>query len=159
MLKSDNKRPEIPFIVNIYSYINQVKIWTVYIIKTEVVARKCVISQIRCSCSSCWQGLSKVVTPPPHLTCHAAGGGCCVGAVEHRRWRLWLLPHQCHGREDPCTGKCPLYSPVCDCGPVSRSHPAYDLYPMEKTMTKPLQPCYDLFYYCICLCSFPIGIM
>lgn len=73
------------------------------------------------------------------LTCwlsnHATGGGRRMGAVEHWSWHLWLLPHQCHGGEDPHVGKCPLHPPVCDCRPVSRPHPAHDLYTMEKTLT------------------------
>lgn len=76
------------------------------------------------------------------LTCwisnHATGGGRCMGAVEHWSWHLWLLPHQCHGGEDPHVGKCPLHPPVCDCRPVSRPHPAHDLYTMEKTLTETL---------------------
>lgn len=73
----------------------------------------------------------------PCLLHHASGGGRCVGAVEHRCRHLWLLPHQCHGGEDPHTGECPLYPSVCDCWPVCRPHPAHDLYTVEKTLKPP----------------------
>lgn len=79
-------------------------------------------------CSSWWESL----TEPPCR--HANGGGCSVGAVEHRRWHLWLLPHQRNRGQDPHTGKCPLYPSVCDCLPVCWPDTPHDLYTMEKTL-------------------------
>lgn len=78
---------------------------------------------------------------PPCVLHHATGVGCCVGTVEHWSWHLWLLPHECHGGEDPHAGKRPLYPPVCDCRPVGRPHPAHDLHTLEKTLkTNPPRP-------------------
>lgn len=76
--------------------------------------------------------------PSPQLLHHATGGGCCVGNLEHWRWHIWLLPHQCHGREDPHAGERPLYPPVCDRRLVGRPHPPHDLHSMEKTLNTPL---------------------
>lgn len=92
---------------------------------------------------------------PPCVLHHAAGVGCCVGAVEHWSWHLWLLPHQCHGGEDPHTGKCPLYPPVCDCRPVCRPHPAHDLHTLEKTL-KTNTPRPDTHYMSFCCWTFHV---
>lgn len=72
---------------------------------------------------------------PLHLH-DATGGGRCVGAVEHHSWNIRLLPHQRDGGEDPHTGKCPVYPPICDRSPVGRPHPAHDIYTVEKTLTE-----------------------
>lgn len=66
---------------------------------------------------------------------HAAGGGHSVGTLEHRGQHLWLLPHQCHGGEDPHAGKCPLHPSDCDCLPLCWPDISHDLYTMEKTLT------------------------
>ncbi len=95
---------------------------------------------VLCCCSSLWQSLSDLLqlslSDLPH---HATGGGRRVGAVEHWSRHLWLLPHQCHGGEDPHAGKRPLHPPVCDRRPVCRPHPAHDLHTMAKTL-KPHWP-------------------
>lgn len=99
-----------------------------------------------------WQSVWSAAAESPSLLHHATGGGCCVGAVEHWSWHLWLLPHQCHGGEDPHTGKCPLYSPVCDRSPVSRSYPAHDLHTMEKTLNFADRCTHLMFIYCTICC-------
>ncbi|RVE70003.1 hypothetical protein OJAV_G00083510 [Oryzias javanicus] len=70
----------------------------------------------------------------PALPQHAARGGCRVGAVEHWRRGLRLLPHQRHGGEDTHSGERPLHPPVCHRRPVGRPHPAHDLHPLEETL-------------------------
>lgn len=82
-------------------------------------------------CFSCWQRL-------PDLLCllhHAAGGERNIDTLEHWNGRLWLLPNQRNGGEDPRTGKCPLHPWVCDWLPVCLLDTPCDLYRMEKPMT------------------------
>lgn len=103
---------------------NTVLVVHFYLHLSEMNMLKCMFGV----CSSWWQSL----TEPPCR--HANGGGCSVGAVEHRRWHLWLLPHQRNRGQDPHTGKCPLYPSVCDCLPVCWPDTPHDLYTMEKTL-------------------------
>lgn len=76
----------------------------------------------------------QTLTPDISGLCHASGGGCRVGCVEHRGGGLRLLPHKCNGGEDPHAGERPVHSPVCDRGPLCRPHPPHDLHFIQKTL-------------------------